>query len=133
MRYHQGRETTAMKMMIAVMSAFLALSSASLQARACEDDAEAAQDSKHPSLTLTESGPQKAVFQVSGIMCRSCEKKIQAALRKVDGVKAVTFQKLQGKGGVRVTEVTFEKGGKVTPAVLAQAVEGAGYKATLAQ
>ena len=114
----------------------LILSAASLQASACEDDVKATQSSatsKEPTLSLTESGPQKAVFQVSGIMCKSCEKKIQAALKGVQGVKSVTFLKAGSKDGARLAQVTFENGSKVSPESLTQAVAGAGFKATITQ
>lgn len=103
---------------------------------ACEGEAHASQSagtSHEPSLVLNESGPQKAVFQVNGIMCKSCEKKIQAALSKVQGVKSVTFLKAGSKNGIRLAQVTYESGSQVTPAQLAQAVQGAGFKATLTQ
>ena len=109
----------------------LASSTVSFQAMACDGDQ--ASSGKEPSLALTEAGPTKAVFQVSGIMCKSCEKHIQAALRGVQGVKAVTFRKADGKAKVYLAEVTFENGGKVAPATLVQAVESAGFKATLTQ
>jgi copper chaperone CopZ len=107
-------------------------------AQACDGEAHAAAQSsstgsQEPSFALTEAGPQKAVFQVNGIMCKSCEKKIQAALSKVQGVKSVTFLKAGSRGGIRLAQVTYESGSQVTPAQLAQAVQGAGFKATLTQ
>ena len=69
------------------------------------------------------------MFQVNGIMCKSCEKKVQAALKKVQGVKSVTFLKAGSKNGIRLAQVTFEDGNTVCSAALAQAVQGAGFKA----
>lgn len=112
----------------------LLLSAASFQVSACEGEAQAGQvSSKEPSLALTESGPQRAVFQVHGVMCQSCQKKIQAALRKVQGVKSVTFLKAGSKDGTRLAQVTFENGSNVSADALAQAVQGAGFKATITQ
>ena len=117
------------------------MSATSYTVLACDDDAKPTQSStsKEPSLSLTEAGPHQAVFQVNGIMCKSCEKKIQAALQGVPGVKSVTFVKagLKDKSGlkegIRLAQVTFDKGSQVAPEILKQAVAGAGYKAILTQ
>jgi copper chaperone CopZ len=116
------------------LSFALALQAAPLMA--CEGEAQASTSATAhggPALTLTESGPQRAVFQVNGISCKSCEKKVRAALRKVPGVKSVAFLKAGSKNGIRIAQVTFEQGHTVTPESLAKAVEGAGFKATLTQ
>jgi mercuric ion transport protein len=108
-------------------SAFV-FSVASHLALACEGEAHASSsgDSKHPSLALTEAGAQQATFEVKGMSCASCEKAIQAALRKIEGVKNVTFLK-PSKSGTRIAQVTFEKGSQVATEVLTQAIKSAGY------
>jgi copper chaperone CopZ len=106
---------------------------ASVQAIACDGDAHAAQGAESkgkPSLTLAQAGGEKAVFQVKGMMCKSCEKNISAALKKVEGVKNVTFHKKNAEG-LRLAEVSLAPGSKVSPEQLAQAIEGAGYHATV--
>jgi copper chaperone CopZ len=129
-----------------IFSALVLVSLFSIQALACDEKHSeraahgAAASAGHPSLTLVDStsmsqaapGSQKAVFQVKGMMCQSCEKKIQASLKKLEGVNSVTFHKKNAQG-IRLAEVSLAAGSKVTPVELMKAVEDAGYSATSVQ
>ena len=108
-----------------------------LPAHACEGEAHA--DEGKPTLTVSQlsqpsaKGAQRALLQVKGMSCGSCEKAISAQLKKIEGVITVSFRKGKDSEGGRVAEVSYSPGVKVTTAALIQAVEKAGYHASAAQ
>lgn len=128
-------------MKLSILSAVLTLSLALAPtfSSACEGEehAEGGAKKSKPTLTMTEAGAKKVVFQVNGMSCGGCEKKIQASLLKINGVKGVTFKKAGQKSGMgagpRVAEITLDGKETIAPAVLAQAVQDAGYQAVLPQ
>lgn len=81
-----------------------------------------------PTLKVERAGSEKALLKVQGMSCASCEKSISAQLRKVEGVRSVSFRKGKDSEGARVAEVSFAEGAQVPAAALAQAVEKAGYQ-----
>jgi len=62
---------------------------------------------------------------VQGMTCQSCAGHIEQALREVSGVETVSVSHTAGRG-------TVETSGHVTPAQLVEAIEGAGYHASVA-
>ena len=112
------------------IAALVFISSPSL--RACEGEAHAGEkaQSGRPEFHLSEAGKSKAVFQITGMSCQSCEKAITASLKKVNGVQAVTFKKKSSQDAPRLAEVSLKSGVQVDPAQLIQAVEAAGYHAS---
>jgi copper chaperone CopZ len=84
-----------------------------------------------PTLTLTQAGAQAATLAVTGMSCASCERAITASLKKLDGVQTVAFRKGKDSQGVRTVVVTYAPGAQVTTAQLVQAVEAAGYHASV--
>jgi copper chaperone len=110
----------------------------SYQALACEGHGAGAKsaDKGKPSMTLVKSeadgqaGMSKATFQVKGMMCGSCEKNISASLKKVEGVKTISFGK-KDKAGLRLAVITYD--GNVASEQLVKAVQDAGYSATTVQ
>jgi copper chaperone CopZ len=122
------------KNLLSLVALTLAFCSAS--AWACGNDGEHADhksSSMQPaSFTLVQSAhadsAANAVFQVKGMMCSSCKKKIEASLRKVDGVQAVSFDMKK-----KLAKVTFASGKTVAPEALIQAVKDAGFEAAPAK
>lgn len=70
---------------------------------------------------------KRAVFEVSGVTCGSCEGKIRRALEGVTGVTAVDVN--IGKGTVAVEY----REGAADEKTIAAAISGAGYPARLVQ
>ena len=120
---------------LSVLLAWVALSSVSTvsAAWACDGGGSHSKTTScngknEPSLILTQAaaettpGVSTATFQVKGMSCSSCQKKIQASLMKLNGVKAVVFKK-------HVTVVTYANQ-DLNPAALIKAIEDAGYTAS---
>ena len=95
-------------------------------ASACDDDKKSAEVSKEPTLELTSHDANKAVFTVKGMMCTSCKQKIEASLKKLDGVSAVNFD-LKHKRA----EISYVAS-KVDTASLIKAIQSAGFEAKVA-
>ena len=68
-------------------------------------------------------GEARLTIPVSGMHCDHCASRVQAALTKVEGVKAATADL-----GKRQAVVTFAKG-KVDTAKLVAAIDAAGFEA----
>lgn len=119
------------QLMVSVAFLLSIFSVSSVQAIACDgDEAAAAESSQAPKHTfvLTEAGPTKATFRVSGIVCKSCEGHVQSSLKQIPGVKAVTFEKSPAKDGGRIAQVLFAQGSNVTPETLGKAFKKFGYQ-----
>lgn len=84
--------------------------------------------SAHADTAATADG-QKARIHIEGLHCSSCEKSINANLKKVNGVTNVTWDKKKN-----IVEVTYAKG-STTPAALVTAITSAGdeFKASIVQ
>jgi len=63
----------------------------------------------------------KAKLELGGMTCGSCKKKIEHALKAVDGVTSVSIKK-------NIADISFDAS-KVTTAQLIDAVKKAGYEA----
>ncbi len=100
--------------------------------RACEGEAHAEGQSMsgRPAFLLSEAGKSKAVFQITGMSCQSCEKAITASLKKINGVEKVTFKAKKGNDAPHLAIVSLKSGVQVDPAKLIEAVEAAGYHAS---
>jgi copper chaperone CopZ len=106
---------------------------APIGAMACEGEDHSAMKSASggkPQFVLSEAGRSKAVFQIAGMSCKSCERSVSAQLKKIVGVQDVVFLAKKAANGVRTAEVTFAPQAKVDTAQLLKAVEAAGYSAT---
>ena len=63
----------------------------------------------------------KLEFDVEGMMCNHCEKRVKDSVSKVDGVKAVKADHKKGK-------VTVNTSKEVESDLIKNAIEEAGYK-----
>ncbi|GAB3671593.1 heavy-metal-associated domain-containing protein [Saccharopolyspora sp. ID03-671] len=62
------------------------------------------------------------VLQVTGMSCTGCEQRIDAVLRRVEGVREVTADHITGQVRVRVGSELADRG------VLADRLDTAGYE-----
>ena len=65
-------------------------------------------------------------FEISGMFCSDCVKRVIAVVRKVPGVRDVKVDLESGKGAISYEE------GKANPDALIKAIKRAGYSAKLA-
>lgn len=63
---------------------------------------------------------KESILHIEGMTCHSCEKRIEAALRKIPGVESARASQAGGRAVIRHAE-------KTSPADLKKAVEEAGY------
>jgi copper ion binding protein len=99
-------------------------------ARACGDcdhgEHHAAAHSAHSGHAATAKlGPGEARVEipVAGMHCGHCASRVEAAVQKLDGVKAASVQLQDGK-----VVVVFEKA-RVAPAKIVETIDALGYKA----
>jgi copper ion binding protein len=90
-------------------------------------DHHAAAHSAHPghAVTAAKLGPGEARVEipVAGMHCGHCASRVEAAVQKLDGVKAASVQLQDGK-----VVVVFEKA-KLAPAKIVETIDALGYKA----
>jgi len=70
---------------------------------------------------------QAAVFEVKGLMCSSCAKKVKAALKSVKGIQNVAVHTREN-----LVKVVYSPS-QVTHDLIVKTVEGLGYSATVSE
>lgn len=86
-------------------------------------DHHAAAPSGHATTAKLGPGEARVEIPVAGMHCDHCASRVEAAVQKLDGVKAASVQLQAGK-----VVVVFEKA-KLAPAKIVEAIDALGYKA----
>lgn len=73
------------------------------------------------------AGEREVVLRVEGMTCEACARGLEATLRRAEGVLAVAVTMEPPEARIRYDDE------RTTPAALVAAVEGAGYRATVAE
>jgi copper chaperone CopZ len=100
---------------------------AALPLLACGNAASAAsaEDPPSPTASSEETAERTVILGIGGMTCASCSATVKVALKKLDGVLDVTVSFEEKRATVNYDA------GRVTPAKMVEAVEAAGYEATV--
>ncbi len=112
-------------LLIVLVGAALWLAPSHAQACACCDhhDHHAATQSAPPAAATPTPGDVRVTIPVTGMHCGHCASRVEAAVQRLDGVKAISVHLHDGR-----VIVVFEKA-KLAPAKIVETIDALGFKA----